>query len=251
MTQNMPVRAADRTQPSQTDSARKSFPRPSFLMTLLSLSVRIAPTGRKFFRRSILFRRSLASLEPVAPPEGVRWSLAGPNEIAWINAHPEATSRSAYRRRYERGDICVCLKNGSEIVAYRWIVRSAACQFCGFGLDYEIRFLPLSSKQAFLYDLYVYQAHRRFGYGTLLCRIIFRILKEKGVDEVFCLAEPGNERIVSVNLRLGFEAVRIAYGVRIWRLGAMFFGPLRDRQLEQWIGEFGARAKSHSTTRLN
>lgn len=207
--------------------------------------MRLAPTGRKFFDRAILLRKTLASEQRFALPEGFRWKLGGASEIAQIDAHPEATSRSAYRRRYDRGDSCVCLMKGSEIVAYRWVARRRACLYCGFGSGYEIRFLALRPNQAFLYDLYVYQAHRRGGHATLLCEVIFKLLKDEGIDEIFCLADPANERVIRLDLRLGFEAVRVAYGVRIRQWGAMFFGPQPDPRLQAWVGEFGARAGIH------
>ena len=222
-----------------------TFPRPGLLMSLLRLLVRFAPTGRKFFIQSILLRKALMPAERFVLPKGLQGVLAGPTDLAWIDAHPEATSRSAYQRRYARGDSCVCLKKGSEIVAYRWIVRSAACLFCGFGSRNEIRFLPLKPNQAFLYDLYVYKAHRRYGYGTLLCQVMFEIMKDKGIDEVFCIADPGNDTIIRVELRLGFEAVRIAYGVRIRQWSAMLFGPTPDLRLRHWINDFSARAGIH------
>jgi GNAT superfamily N-acetyltransferase len=217
------------------------LPPPGLIVRILGLLVRIAPTGLKFFSRSILLRKTLTPAQRVVLPAGLQWIVAGPTEIAWIAAHPEATSRGACQRRAERGDICICLKKGSEIVAYRWIARSRGCVFCGFR-SREIRFLALRPNQAFLYDLFVYEAHRRHGYGTLLLQIIFEFLKSEGIDEVFCLADPDNHRVIRVELRLGFETVRMAYGVRIRQWGAMFFGPKPDRQLQRWTNEFKARA---------
>lgn len=222
-----------------------SITRPRLLVSILSLLVRLAPTGRKFFQRTILLRKTMVAAERFSLPEGLHWVLAGPSEIARIDAHAEATSRTAYRRRYDRGDSCVCLVKGSEIVAYRWIVRGKACLFCGFGSRYEIRFLPLKRNQAFLYDLYVYAAHRRNGYGILLCRVIFNLLKDEGIDEVFCLADPENASVIRMDLRLGFEAVRMAYGVRIRQWSAVFFGPQPDRRLQAWISRFGSGASIH------
>lgn len=220
------------------------LPHPSPVIRILRLMVRFAPTGRKFFSRTILLRKTLTPAQRIVLPEGLRWVLAGPTEVAWIDAHPEATSRAAYQRRLERGDTCVCLIKGTEIVAYRWAACSTGCLFCGFK-SREIRFLALKPNQAFLYDFYVYEAHRRHGYGTLLLQLMFEILKNKGINEVFCLVDPNNHRVLRVELRLGFEAVRMMYGIRIRQWGAMFFGPQPDPRLQRWVGKFSTHAGIH------
>jgi ribosomal protein S18 acetylase RimI-like enzyme len=205
------------------------LPTPGPWVRLLATAVRWAPTRWKFYRRSILIHKKLSATEPVALPEGHSWVWAGPQEIESIDHHPEATSRSAYTRRAARGDSCLCLKNGEEIVAYRWIAWHSGCLYCGFGPRQELRFLPLGPNQAFLYDLYVYEAHRRHGYGVLLIKHVAEVLRQKGIDEAFALVDPNNHAVIRLDLRQGYEAVRMVYGFRIRQWNAMLLGPQADQ----------------------
>jgi ribosomal protein S18 acetylase RimI-like enzyme len=224
---------------SKTPNA--SLPTPGPWVRLLATAVRCAPTRWKFCKRSILIHKKLSETDPVVLPEGHSWVWAGPKEIEWIDRHPEATSRSAYKRRAARGDSCLCLKNGEEIVGYRWIAWHSGCLYCGFGLRQELRFLPLGPNEAFLYDLYVYEAQRRHGYGVLLIKRMAEILRQRGVDEAFALVDPNNHAVLRLDLRLGYEAVRMVYGFRIRQWNATILGPKAEQPqvqayLEQLLG---------------
>jgi ribosomal protein S18 acetylase RimI-like enzyme len=43
--------------------------------------------------------------------------------------------------------------------------------------------MPLPPNHAFLYDLYVYEAHRARGCGTLLMRLTLKVLADRGVEQ--------------------------------------------------------------------
>lgn len=225
---------------STTKRARRAtLPSPGPLVGLLRAAVRFAPTRWKLYDRSIVLRKILVATDGVVLPEGHQWVWAGPDELKVIDGHPEATSRSAYARRLGRGDSCLCLKNGTELVGYRWIAWHSGCLYCGFGPRQEITFLPLQQNQAFLYDLYVYEAYRKRGYGTLLLMLTFKALAGRGIDEVFALVDPDNHKMIRLDLRLGFEAVSMAYGFRIRQWRAMLYGPRAEQsQLQAWMQRF-------------
>jgi ribosomal protein S18 acetylase RimI-like enzyme len=203
--------------------------------------VRWAPTRWKFYKRSILIHKKLSETEPVTLPAGHSWVWAGPEEIESIDRHPEATSRSAYKRRAARGDLCLCLKNGKEIVGYRWIAFHSGCLYCGFGPRQELRFLPLGPNQAFQYDLYIYEKHRRHGYGVLLNRRMAEALRQKSIDEAFALVDPDNHAVIRLNLRLGYQAVCLVHSFRIRQWNVAILGPKEEQPrlqayLEQLLG---------------
>jgi GNAT superfamily N-acetyltransferase len=221
-------------------TAHASLPAPGLRVRLLAQAVHWAPTRRKFFDRSMLLRKRLVSADAVSTPPGHRWVWAGESEISEIDRHPEATSPTAYPRRFKRGDSCLCLMAGDEIVGYRWIARHRCCLYCGFDPRYELRFLPLKPDQAFVYDLYVYEKHRRHGYAALICRYMYEYLRQEGVAEAFSLIDPDNHPVIGLNLRLGVEPVRMAYGFRIRQWSAMLLGPASDgAQLEVWFQQQG------------
>jgi len=70
----------------------------------------------------------------------------------------------------------------------------------------------------------------------LLLKLTFTALAGRGIDEVFALVDPDNHAVIRLDLRLGFEAVRMAYGFRIRQWGAMLYGPRGDQsQLQAWM----------------
>lgn len=214
-------------------------PPPKLRFKLMNLGVRLAPTGWKHYHNLILFRKQLKDSEPVAVPEPYEWKFAGPGEIEFMDAHPEATSPSAYTRRAARGDRCVCIKQGDELVGYEWITFHTCCALCGFS-NMELTFLPLATGQAFGYDLYVYQKHRRHSIATLLRKLVPQKLRELGIKESFSLTSP--ENIPTLRLRaimdMGDIPERMVYGYRIRNWQKTFLGPVGDRRLLQWWEQF-------------
>ena len=210
-------------------------------LRILSLMVRLAPTGLKFFHRSILLRRRYRIVGEVVAPEGFQSAWAGPREIEYLDRHPEATSRSAYARRADRGDVCLCLKQGEEVIGYRWATRRSACVFCGFGPGYELLFFPLQAHQVFVYDSYVYRAHRGRGFSKLIRELFQQAVYREGVRESYSLVTPENSRSLKLALLGGSEPLCMAYGFRIRSWSKMVLGPNPDPQLQQWLSEFKVR----------
>lgn len=181
-------------------------------------------------------------MEDVPDPEGLSCAWACSKDIEFIDRHPEATSRGANARRVARGDRCMCLKRGSEILGYQWVTQQAACVFCGFDPGYELLFFPLQPDQIFTYDSYVYGAHRRRAYGTVIRRRLHSALQQEGIREAYSLVAPENAPSISITLQSKFEPWRMAYGFRIRGWSKMILGPEMDPQLLEWIAEF----KAHS-----
>ena len=219
----------------------ESLPHPGPAIRVLSLMARLAPPGRKVFDRSILIRRKYGRTEPVLLPEGLYSAWAGVKETAYMDAHSEATSSGAYSRRVSRGDLCLCLKRGEEVIGYRWAKRGSACLFCGFGPGYEILFFPLRPDQVFVYDSYVYSAHRGHSYNTLLRRLMHQALQREGVRESYALVAPENTTSLKLTLRTGSEPLCMAYGIRIRDWNKVILGPRPDAQLMRWIARFKRR----------
>ena len=203
--------------------------------------MRLAPTGRKFFNRSILLRRRYSAPGEILLPKNFQCVWVGPNEIEYMDRHPEATSRSAYARRAARGDLCLCLKHEEEIIGYRWAARKSACLFCGFGPGYELLFFPLQTHQVFIYDSYVYKAYRGRGYSKLIRELFQQSAYREGVRESFSLISPENSRSLKLALLGGSAPLCFAYGFRIRGWSKMILGPNPDAGLRNWIGAFKLR----------
>lgn len=216
-------------------------PSPGFWVRTMNLTVRLAPTGWKHYHNTVLFKNRTAAGGPVVVPAPYRWALAGPAEIRQMDEHPEATSSSAYSRRAARGDLCACLMLDGELLGYQWTRRKSCCALCGFSDRMEFSFLPLAANQAFLYDLYTYEKHRRRGIGILLRKLAYRCLRETGVEEILSLVDPENVPALGIRAALGESPERMVYGYRIRRWNKTFLGRTGDERLARWWDRFLAQ----------
>jgi len=181
-----------------------------------------------------MLRKDLSGTAAIEESGGYQYCWAGSEEIQYINNHSEATSPTAYERRAQRGDSCLCLKKGDEIIGYHWMAWSSACIFCGFGKGSEIVFFPLREDQVFTYDLYVYKAHRRSGAATAFRGLLWEMLKQKGIREIYTLIDPDNRIALKLNLGLGYKPVHMVYQFRIRQWAHTRYGPL-DKEIHEML----------------
>ena len=226
-----------KTGPEQPKPAAVYPPR-EFKFLVMNLVVRLIPTGWKFWGNSVLLKTPVGESGPVNLPEPYTWTWAGPEEIDFLARHPEATSRSAYARRAARGDRCLCIKQGADIVGYRWFKLDTGCVFCGFGPKREITPFPLKPGQAYSYDLFTYQKYRGRGVATMLMKILLQVLREEGIKEVLSLVSITNHASLRLQMRIGALPQRMVYNYRIRSWNKTFLGPEGDRRLIDWMQQF-------------
>lgn len=215
-----------------------TYPRRKLWFRMMNGAVGLMPTGWKYWGNSILMATSIVDCKPIRVPEPYRWTWAGPEEIAYIDRHPEATSSSAYTARAARGDRCLCVMLDSDVAGYQWVTRRNGCVMCGFGPRMEIELFPLAPNQAFAYDLYTYRKHRGQGVGTMLKRLLYRSMKDEGVEEVLALVAPDNHAALRLQLQLGAQPDRMVYSYRIRGWSMTCLGPRRDESLTEWMQQF-------------
>lgn len=234
------------------DGAKHGLGRPQFEVgrpprdlrfIAMNLVVRLLPTGWKYWGNSVLLKTPIGDSGPVSLPEPYTWAWAGPEEIDFLDRHPEATSPTAYARRAARGDRCLCIKQGTEIVGYRWVSLGICCVLCGFGPDMEISLFPLRPGQAYSYDLFTYRKYRGRGIATMLMKLLFRALQEEGVREVLSCVSTDNHVSLRLQMRLGAQPQRMAYNYRIRSWSKTFLGQEGDRKLTEWMQQFKPTAR--------
>jgi len=225
--------------PGQPEPAA-GYPPRDFRFIAMNLAVRLIPTGWKYWGNSILLKTPIGDSGPVSLPEPYTWTWAGPEEIDFLDRHPEATSPTAYARRAARGDRCLCIKQGDEIVGYRWFKLRSGCILCGFGPKMEITPFPLKPGQAYSFDLFTYQKYRGRGVATMLMKLLFQALREEGINEVLSCVSPDNHASLRLQLRLGAQPQRMVYNYRIRNWNKTFLGPEGDRRLTDWMQQFNS-----------
>jgi len=214
------------------------YPPRDFKFLAMNLVVRLIPTGWKYCGNSVLLKTPIGDSGPVSLPEPYTWTWAGPEEVDFLDRHPEATSSTAYARRAARGDRCLCIKQGSEVVGYRWFKLGTGCILCGFGPDMEITLFPLKPGQAFSYDIYTYRKYRGQGVATMLNKLLYHALREEGIKEVLASVSLANHAALRLNLRLGAQPQHLVYSYRIRGWSKVFLGPEGDRRLIEWMQQF-------------
>ena len=232
---------SEKTGPKHPDCVT-GYPPRELRFLAMNLVVRLIPTGWKYCGNSVLLKTPVGEGGLVSLPEPYTWTWAGPEEIDFLDRHPEATSRTAYARRAARGDRCLCIKQGTDIVGYRWYKLNTGCVLCGFSPKMEITLFPLRPGQAFCYDLFTYQKYRGRGVATMLMRLLFQALREEGIEEVFGLVSPVNHAALRMHLRLGAQPQRMVYNYRIRSWSKTFLGPEGDNRLTEWMQQFKSTA---------
>lgn len=232
----MPVRSAQGRTEQRNPAA--GYPPRDRKFLALNLAIRLLPIGWKYWGNSILLKTSIIDSGPISLPEGYKWTWAGPEDIDDLDRHPEATSSTAYARRAARGDRCLCIKQGDEIVGYRWYKLGTGCVLCGFGENMEITLFPLKPDQAFAYDLFTYRKYRGQGVATMLNKLLCHALRMEGIKEVLVLVSLANHAAIRLNLRLGAKPLRLVYCYRIRNWSKVFLGPEEDTRLSEWTQQF-------------
>ena len=204
----------------------------------MNLLIKLIPTGWKYCGNSVLLKTSIGDSRAIELPEPYQWTWAGPEEIDFLDRHPEATSPTAYVRRAARGDRCLCIKHGPDVMAYRWVTLCNACALCGSGPNMEFTLFPLKPGQAFVYDLFTYQKYRGRGVATTLIKLLFHFLREEGIKEIFALVSPNNHPSLRMHMRFGAQPQRLIYNYRIRNWSKSFSGIEGDRRLSEWMQQF-------------
>jgi GNAT superfamily N-acetyltransferase len=223
--------------PEHADSVA-GYPPRDFKFLAMDLVVRLIPTGWKYCDSSVLLKTVIGDSAPISVPEPYTWTWAGSEEIDFMDRHPEATSPTAYPRRAARGDRCLCIKQGGEIVGYRWLKLHTGCILCGFGPKMEITPFSLKQDQAFAYDLFTYQKYRGLGVATMLMKLLYYELRKQGVNEVLFCVSPDNHASLRLQMRFGAQPQRMVYSYRIRSWSKTFLGPEGDRRLTEWMQQF-------------
>lgn len=209
-------------------------PKPGLTVRIMNRFMRALPLKSKLTHYSLLLRNDLTrSVQPDVDSSS-RFSLANAEDLAYITRHPEALAGAVYSNRLANGDLCFCLKVKGEIVSYNWVRFTNCCVYCGRRSGFE--FDKLEEDQAFTYDFYTYEQHRRRGFGTRLKISLLNELAARGVREVRVIVQPGNLASLKVHLKLNYELAGIRFGYGILRWTRTFSGSTRDnRKMAQWI----------------
>ena len=100
----------------------------------------------------------------------------------------------ALEKEIQEGHLCMGLKSKGEIVA----VVFAKCE----DFIYRKRIFKLNDDQAYIYNLYTFEAHRGKNLAPYLRYHCYKRLVEKGINEIYCITAFFNKSSLRSNKKL-------------------------------------------------
>lgn len=113
------------------------------------------------------------------------------------------------KEEIRNGQLCMGLKYQNEI---------AAVVFAGFNdFTFKHRFFELKNNQAYISNLYTFEAHRGKNLAPFLRYQSYKVLKEKGVDEIFSITSYFNTSSLRANKKMGIEHLRLFLHIGLFK----------------------------------
>ncbi len=103
------------------------------------------------------------------------------------------------KKDIQNGELCLGIKQKDEIVA---VVFAKFNDFI-----YKNRTFKLGSNQAYILNLYTFESHRGKNLAPYLRYQCYLVLKEKGVDKIFCITSFFNKSSLRSNKKLNIKHV--------------------------------------------
>lgn len=139
-----------------------------------------------------------AAQHDTALPAGFEFCVLGASELQLISQHPERAgyvSAGFVLNCLARGDTCLAIRRGGEIVAFGWysITHNHSPHWPG----------PLGADEAYLYDMYVFKAWRGHELAPALRLHGYRSLAALGRSRFYSITECRNNASLRFKRKLG------------------------------------------------
>ena len=134
----------------------------------------------------------------VPVPEGFEFSVFGPEDIAVIAAHPERANYVTAEYvldNHRSGDTCIGLKRQGVIAAFCWFSLEANRSRCNPA--------KMRAHEAYLYDLYVFEAFRGRHLALALRYKTYEMLRGLGRTVCYTVTDSANTASLRFKQRLG------------------------------------------------
>lgn len=139
-----------------------------------------------------------AALHDVALPAGFDFGVLGADELQRVSQHPERAgyvSAGFVLNCLARGDVCLCVRRGEEIVALAWhsLTLNHSPHWPG----------ALGADEAYLYDMYVFEAWRGHELAPALRLHSYQVLAALGRSRFYSITECHNRASLRFKRKLG------------------------------------------------
>lgn len=147
--------------------------------------------------------------EPV--PEGFEFSVFGPEDVAAIAAHPERAnyvSAEYVLDNYRNGDTCIGLKRQGVIAAFCWFSLEANRS--------KVNPAKMRAHEAYLYDLYVFEAFRGRHCALALRHKTYEMLRGLERRVLYTVTGTANTASLRFKQRLGARVLFLGVAVGVF-----------------------------------
>ena len=163
-----------------------------------------------YYAMEILGPDTGAEAAPV--PEGFEFSVFGPEDVAVIAAHPERAnyvSADYVLDNYRSGDTCIGLKRQGAIAAFCWFSLEANRS--------KGNPAKMLAHEAYLYDLYVFEAFRGHHCALALRHKTYEMLR--GLRRTVFYTVTGSANTASLRFKQGLGARVLFLGLAVGVFG--------------------------------
>lgn len=113
------------------------------------------------------------------------------------------------REDIKNGDLCMGVKYQEEIVA---VVFAKFDDFI-----FKHRTFEMKNNQAYILNLYTFEQHRGKNLAPYLRYQSYKVLKEKGVDEVFSITSYFNKSSLRANKKMGITHLKLFFYLGLFK----------------------------------
>ena len=155
------------------------------------------------------------------------------SDIAAVAACTWWNTVERIRARFDKGHVCIVLKNGGRIAGYTWAdlaeVNGSACDYA------------LDPDEAYLYDAFIVPKLRGRKLAPYMRAESYKHLRQMGRHTLYSISECFNTPAIKFKEKLNAEVVRLYLHIRLGR-----------RELGQWLlKDYETQRRSTRAAKLN
>lgn len=165
--------------------------------------------GLFYYLEEVPSTKSLSA--PDALPEGYEFSAFGLNDVLEIGRIAERKDYADARYAldcYNRGEICLGIKQKKEIVAFMWVSLNQ----CNSTYHYA----QLRPNEAYFHDLYVIESHRNKNIASILRLYCYDTLQKMRCNTYYSITDLFNTPSVKFHLKMGARIVFLGLRVELF-----------------------------------
>lgn len=153
--------------------------------------------------------------EPFSPPQirgedkNFELSVFGEEEIAYIKSTIIGIEEKDLFADLKNGEICIGLKNQSNIAAYMFIKRQP--------FNFRKRQFNLKANESYLHSMYTFEDYRGKNIAPYLRYHSYKFLEKEGVDNYLSVSEYFNKSTIRFKQKLKSKPLKLYLSILLFK----------------------------------